>query len=236
MKGIASFRSRVTDWNDRSTAATSDGAKRQDAWWTVLTCDPIAVPASRWLVPVRLITPNGITIISIILGFVSSYLFATGHLVFGALVSQVSFVLDCMDGKLARLRRTSSKIGRWLDALGDRLTVTSRLGGLAWYAWHANSSWWVMGLLVLYLVLFVLQDLVSVSLPKREVPPATSMTRYQAFCLRYRLFFRPITQVEQAYGVLFFIGPLTGYMAAALTCANLMAIINTYLIVRERTA
>ena len=44
-------------------------------------------------------------------------------LVVGALVYHLSFVLDCMDGKIARLKGTGSILGSWLDYVFDRIRV-----------------------------------------------------------------------------------------------------------------
>src|SRR5690606_27356459 len=85
--------------------------KVRDAWWTVWLVDPIA---SRlvWLVsPVRWLTPNVLTFIAFLLGVGSAACFAQGDrawLVAGALLFHLSFVFDCMDGKIARLKGNGS--------------------------------------------------------------------------------------------------------------------------------
>ncbi|OJF12470.1 CDP-alcohol phosphatidyltransferase family protein [Couchioplanes caeruleus] len=100
--------------------------KDRDAWWTVWLVDPLA---SRlvWLVaPVGWITPNLLTMGAFVLGLVAAACFAVGDypwLVAGALVFHLSFVLDCMDGKIARLKGTGSVFGSWLDYVFDRLRV-----------------------------------------------------------------------------------------------------------------
>jgi hypothetical protein len=63
-----------------------------------------------------------------LLGFVAAYCFAHGDypwLVAGAVVFHISFVLDCMDGKIARLKGTGSVFGAWLDYVFDRLRVVT---------------------------------------------------------------------------------------------------------------
>ena len=80
--------------------------KRRDAWWTVWLVDPLA---SRlvWLVaPWRWVTPNRLTTAAFAIGVGSAVCFwqgGYGWLVLGALLFHLSFVLDCMDGKIARL-------------------------------------------------------------------------------------------------------------------------------------
>ena len=97
--------------------------KRKDAWWTVLLVDPVA---SRLTVPVAnhtRITPNQISFVSFAVGLLSAAAFTRGTygwLALGALAYHVSFVLDCMDGKIARLKGTGTAFGMWLDFSFDR--------------------------------------------------------------------------------------------------------------------
>lgn len=60
------------------------------------------------------------------LGLVSAACFAFGDwrwLIAGALVYHLSFILDCMDGKVARLTGQGSVFGAWLDFIFDRIRV-----------------------------------------------------------------------------------------------------------------
>src|SRR4051812_10073948 len=128
--------------------------KDRDAWWTVWLVDPLA---SRlvWLVaPVRWITPNLLTMGAFLLGFVAAYCFAQGDypwLVAGAVVFHISFVLDCMDGKIARLKGTGSVFGAWLDYVFDRLRVVTCAVALmlGQYAKTDNFGYvWLAGLII----------------------------------------------------------------------------------------
>ncbi|GHE76865.1 CDP-alcohol phosphatidyltransferase family protein [Streptomyces sp. AC04842] len=71
-------------------------------------------------------TPNQITWAALVLGIGAAACFAQGDwqwLVAGAVVYHVSFILDCMDGKLARLTGKGSAFGAWLDYIFDRVRV-----------------------------------------------------------------------------------------------------------------
>ena len=72
------------------------------------------------------VTPNQITWAALVLGIGAAACFAQGDwqwLVAGAVVYHVSFILDCMDGKLARLTGKGSAFGAWLDYIFDRVRV-----------------------------------------------------------------------------------------------------------------
>ncbi|WP_367045886.1 CDP-alcohol phosphatidyltransferase family protein [Streptomyces sp. Je 1-332] len=124
--------------------------KKRDAWWTVILVDPVATPLVRWTAMRTGITPNQITWGAFLLGLVSAGFFALGDwqwLVAGAVVYHCSFILDCMDGKVARLTGTGSVFGAWLDFVFDRIRVmacaVALMGGQfhrtgdAFYIWAA---------------------------------------------------------------------------------------------------
>jgi hypothetical protein len=126
--------------------------KSRDAWWTVLLVDPFAVRLVRLVAPYRWITPNLLSSLAFVLGIGSAYCFARadrGWLAAGALLFHLSFVVDCMDGKVARLNGTGSMFGQWFDFIFDRLRVVlcavalmggqyARTGDVAW-VWLAAA-------------------------------------------------------------------------------------------------
>ncbi|GAB3118785.1 hypothetical protein GCM10027160_31550 [Streptomyces calidiresistens] len=100
--------------------------KKRDAWWTVLLVDPVATPLVRWTAIHTRLTPDAITWLALFLGLGAAACFALADwqwLLLGALLYHLSFVLDCMDGKLARLTGTGSIFGAWLDYVFDRIRV-----------------------------------------------------------------------------------------------------------------
>ncbi|MEU6822569.1 CDP-alcohol phosphatidyltransferase family protein [Streptomyces atriruber] len=100
--------------------------KKRDAWWTVLLVDPVATPLVRFTAMRTRVTPNQITWGAFILGLGSAACFALGDwkwLALGAVIYHLSFIFDCMDGKLARLTGQGSVFGAWLDFVFDRIRV-----------------------------------------------------------------------------------------------------------------
>jgi phosphatidylglycerophosphate synthase len=100
--------------------------KDRDAWWTVWLVDPLASRLVRLVAPYRWITPNRLTFAALLFGAGAAACYwqqTWGWLIAGAVLFHLSFVIDCMDGKIARLNGTGSVFGAWLDYVFDRLRV-----------------------------------------------------------------------------------------------------------------
>lgn len=100
--------------------------KKRDAWWTVLLVDPVATRMLIGMAKFRFITPNRVTWSALFVGLGSAYFFLKGDtssLVIGAALYHLSFILDCIDGKLARLKGNGTVFGGWLDYVFDRIRV-----------------------------------------------------------------------------------------------------------------
>jgi len=68
------------------------------------------------------VTPNLITIVAIAVGLVAAFLASRGSwpaLAAAGVLLELNSILDSCDGELARLRWQYSKLGQWLDNLGD---------------------------------------------------------------------------------------------------------------------
>ncbi|MBB4736742.1 hypothetical protein BJY16_000201 [Actinoplanes octamycinicus] len=125
-----------------------------DAWWTVLLVDPLASRLVRIVAPYRWITPNVLTLIATIIGAGAMVSFAQGDqqwLIVGAILFHLSFVVDCMDGKIARLNGTGTVFGQWLDFVLDRVRVffcaITLFGGQ--YAQHHDVKYlWLMSVAI----------------------------------------------------------------------------------------
>jgi phosphatidylglycerophosphate synthase len=89
------------------------------------------------------ITPNAVTIFSIVLTIIAGICFAQGQYILGLIAGWLMTFLDTVDGKLARVTVTSSKIGHILDHGLD--IIHPPLWYIAWGlglgAFTAPSSW-----------------------------------------------------------------------------------------------
>ena len=99
-----------------------------------------------WLAVKVHATPNQVTLLSFAMGLYSAYLFSRGTFVTilsGAILLQLSIIVDCVDGELARYTRKFSKVGAWLDAVTDRVKEYMVFLGLAYGASLDGKALWI---------------------------------------------------------------------------------------------
>ena len=93
------------------------------------------------------VSPNAITVLSMAAGVVAGVFFGTatrmGNL-YGSLSLLIANILDCADGQLARVRGTSSRLGKTLDGIADGVTYLSVTGGICFaMARSSGIAGWV---------------------------------------------------------------------------------------------
>ena len=103
-------------------------------------------------------TPNQVTIASFAIGLYAAFLFAQGDtwsLIGGAILLQVSIIVDCVDGEIARYTRKFSELGAWLDAITDRVKEYAVFLGLAYGAFVNNGqNLWVLAAVLMAIQTF----------------------------------------------------------------------------------
>ncbi|MDF2707369.1 MAG: hypothetical protein K0R62_3021 [Nonomuraea muscovyensis] len=149
-------RSHAESMSTYSLAEVYAARKRRDSWWTVYFVDPVACRVALVVANRTGITPNALTVTSLVLGLCAAGCFAADELAAGAAMFYLSFMIDCVDGKIARLKGTGTPFGLWLDYVGDRVRVVFCAGGLAWgqYALTGQVRWILLGAGVAVLDLF----------------------------------------------------------------------------------
>lgn len=91
-------------------------------------------------------TPNQVTLISFAIGLLSAYAFSRGTfwpIFAGAFLLQLSIIVDCVDGELARYTRQFSALGAWLDAITDRIKEYLVFFALAYGAAKSGRDLWI---------------------------------------------------------------------------------------------
>lgn len=118
--------------------------KKQDInWFTEHVARP---PAAVVVYALRNtpITPNQVTFLSAVIaagaGAMLALLPGWTWLVVAAAVFELSFVLDCADGQLARLRKMASPLGHLLDFLMDELKAMLIFGCVSVRMWRDTGD------------------------------------------------------------------------------------------------
>jgi hypothetical protein len=118
---------------DEDRVRLDAAVKGDDGFFTTYAVSSYSWRIARWAARRRL-TPNVVTSISMGVAVVAAMWFAAGTrtgMIVGAVLLYFAFVLDCVDGQLARYTRQFSTLGAWLDATFDRAKEYVAYAGLA---------------------------------------------------------------------------------------------------------
>ncbi|OLT38207.1 phosphatidylglycerophosphate synthase [Actinomadura sp. CNU-125] len=159
--------------------------KARDAWWTVLLVDPLAARLVKFTANRTRITPNQLTVAALVLGLAAAACFAMADwqwLLAGALLYHLSFTLDCMDGKIARLKGTGSVFGAWLDYIFDRLRVLACAIALmaGQYAATGNVAYVWTALAVVFLDMLRYMDSLEIFKVRAQMRSTLAKARREA--------------------------------------------------------
>ena len=131
---------------DEDRVLLDSAVKGSDGFFTTFFVSPYSKYIARWCAR-RGFTPNQVTTVSVLIGLLAAIAFATGErwgLVTGAVLLQLAFTTDCVDGQLARYTRTFSKLGAWLDSVFDRTKEYLAFAGLAIGASRMGDPVWLL--------------------------------------------------------------------------------------------
>jgi phosphatidylglycerophosphate synthase len=186
--------------------------KPVDCWWTVAVIDPVAMRVLPVLLRFRRATPNLITGLAFVVGIASIASFASSRWVVGAVLYELRFFLDCLDGKVARVRKLSSPAGAMFDRLADMVSIPAAYAAIGWSLAREGHVPERLALLTAGAALLVsgLEAVLEVTRAKQPAParppadaPATGLV---GWARRHRLTLRPWTVEAETLGL--FLGPL----------------------------
>ncbi len=92
---------------------------KQRNWWDLLINLKVAKYITYFVANYTKLTPNNITFISFIFAFFALIAISSHHYIFGAILFQISYIFDIVDGALARVKNLTSKFGAFLDVFTD---------------------------------------------------------------------------------------------------------------------
>jgi hypothetical protein len=131
---------------DEDRVLLDSAVKANDGFFTTFFVSPYSKYVARWAAR-RGFTPNQVTTVSLGIGVLAAAAFATGEragLIAGAILLQIAFMTDCVDGQLARYTRTFTSLGAWLDSMFDRTKEYVVFAGLAIGASRTGDSVWLL--------------------------------------------------------------------------------------------
>ena len=158
----------------------------------------ISTRISRLLVRTP-VTPNQISIATMLLSFLATWFIASGdyfRLALGGLLFQFASILDGCDGEVAKLKFLNSRSGEWLDTLADnvsyfvyffgvtygmyRLTADSHILTIGWTALAMDV--FSISLITLYLRHVGSGSIVSFNMAFSEEVPKERQGWFHRFC------------------------------------------------------
>jgi len=206
--------------------------KPREEWWSRVFATPIANLVLSGIADWSFITPNRLTILSFILTILTTPLILSGtpkNLLIAGIVLQLAYIVDCMDGQLARYRQTASSIGSFFDKLSDYIKFPIVLLGLTIEAQsHYGSSTFpaLLGLLSVFFIGY-LSYLKSSSLKELSIPSWNVLSR-KGFLQRNLRFF--LFEEAQWYLIvslsLFLSSTITALIIIALT-QGILSVVQT---------
>ncbi|MFI6546782.1 DUF5941 domain-containing protein [Streptomyces prunicolor] len=133
---------------DDEAVRLKSAVKSRDGFFTTHFISPYSRYIARWCAR-RGLTPNQVTTASLLTALIAAGSAATGtrggYVVAGVLLL-FSFVLDCVDGQIARYALQYSTLGAWLDATFDRAKEYAYYAGLALGAARGGDDVWALAL------------------------------------------------------------------------------------------
>ncbi len=161
-----------------SLAETRERLRRRwgDYPLTILVFNPINLRLARWLGDTP-VTPNQLTVVSFVMMAVAAVCFGAPSWpvqAVGGVLLWLSYLIDCLDGDLARYKQMKSPLGAMLDPMLDRFGEVLVGAGAAIGGFHltGNPVWLVGGLALVGFsqVYFYLVDVMVKKLPAAPVP------------------------------------------------------------------
>ncbi|MHA1448614.1 MAG: CDP-alcohol phosphatidyltransferase family protein [Candidatus Hodarchaeales archaeon] len=92
------------------------------------------------------ITPNQVSLLSLVIAMISGLFFFTGNAVMGALLILLSNTIDHSDGEIARLKHMQSPSGDFIDAVFDRTSDTIVYLGILSYLFSRIADTEIFGI------------------------------------------------------------------------------------------
>jgi len=135
--------------------------KIREEWWSRVFASPVAHYVLCVIGDLKFITPNRLTMSSFLLTMGVALLILKGtsatEMRLAAVLLQVAYIFDCMDGQLARYRNAASELGSFLDKSLDYVKFPFIVFAVTMNAYFQDPTnmTLVLGFLCLFLTCFL---------------------------------------------------------------------------------
>jgi len=106
---------------------------KERSWWAIVASLIPSKYITYYIANNTKITPNQITFLSAILSLIAGILFYNDYYILGAILFQIGYILDIVDGSLARVKNMQSRFGAFFDVFTDWLKAPLVLIILFWH-------------------------------------------------------------------------------------------------------
>lgn len=181
---------------------------KKKSWWA-LPLLPLAIQLTLLFARWEKITPNQITLGSFILSMGAGVAFLFHHWILGALLYQLGYILDIVDGALARVTGQTSPQGALFDLVTDWLKTPLVATALFW----GEFTYLVPILILLYLNCGINRYNDSLFYQKKESVTAQLSQKRENLIGRYLAFMKEknwgiVPGIVEVEALLFFFYPL----------------------------
>ncbi len=198
------------------------------SWWAALAILPSARRLGLFICNYTNITPNALTLVAFGMKIISAGFFLNGthpFLVGGALLYQLSYLLDCIDGTVARLKNMTSPLGRYLDHTCDLISGVINVLALG-YGQGMLTSPYIIGILFAHISIYYITYTLNLARGACEanffvIERFRSLQLVQSFCAYREFFFqrnfKSFFSFPDYEALMFFIFPILGYPILGIT-------------------
>ncbi|MEQ6125083.1 CDP-alcohol phosphatidyltransferase family protein [Pseudotenacibaculum sp. MALMAid0570] len=183
-----------------SYKSVKESFHNQEPWLNVLLLKYITMPMVYFIINYTKITPNFISIISLIFGVLSAYLYFTGEIFLAAISYFISYIFDALDGKVARLTKKGKVYGAWLDIFIDRINLVLISTAISYNFYSNTEDIRLLFLNSIFLGLVFIgsesRHHINLFKSKESIKEKEPTSNFKIWCKQRGLIYEPISLVE----------------------------------------
>jgi len=211
---------------------------KERSWWAIVASLSPSKYITYYIANYTNLTPNQVTLISFILAGIAGIAFWFGYFIWGALLYQLSYIFDIIDGSLARVKGISSKYGAFLDVFTDWIKAPILIIILLY---TQNEIEWLLAILILLTwsccankyndMLFYTEDN---SLSRSSQIQQSKIGKYFKYMEKKHIL--PLPGIIEFEALILFFYPITGlniFIYLAILLLSFIFLLKVYIIVKK---